>query len=35
MRRANFVVLLLLGLVFMPALRAQVTHIEMRVEGMT
>lgn len=35
MKRKYLGALLLLGCVFVPALQAQIKHIEMRVEGMT
>ena len=35
MRTPSLALLLLLGSLFVPALAAQVKHIEMRVEGMT
>ena len=35
MNRKHLALLALLGLIVVPAAQAQITHIEMRVEGMT
>ena len=35
MNRKNLALLVLLGLMVVPAAQAQIKHIEMRVEGMT
>lgn len=35
MKRKSLAMLLLLGCVFVPAMQAQIRHVEMRVEGMT
>ena len=35
MHRRELALLLLLGCVFVPQMKAQIKHVEMRVEGMT
>ena len=35
MKRKNLALLLLLGSIFVPQVKAQIKHVEMRVEGMT
>jgi len=35
MKRRHLALLLLVGCVFVPPVKAQIRHVEMRVEGMT